>query len=148
MCATEFGTMPPILSLISGIVLVIFACSAGLLCAAIFLFAIFAKDENSDNAQQISTISILILSTSLAGTLLKTSDDYKYEQSCENVKVAIEENYKNVDTISDISKKDLKGHFNLKDSDETYRFRVEDNVLHIYCIEDDTKNKDIPGEIY
>ena len=114
----------------------------------IIVILINTRDEYSDNKLNVIIASLIMLIIALSGIFLKTSEDYEYEQSCENVKVAIRENYKNVDTISDISKKDLKGSFYLKNSDETYRFRVEDNVLHIYCIEDDTKNKDIPGEIY
>lgn len=148
MCTVEFGTMPEILLTISGILAIIFFVSIGLLFVYIIVILINTRDEYSDNKPNVIIASLLMLIIALSGIFLKTSEDYEYEQSCENVKVAIRENYKNVDTISDISKKDLKGSFYLKDSDGTYRFRVEDNVLHIYCIEDDTKNKDIPGEIY
>lgn len=140
MFTTEFGTLSQIDSLTSVISTVILT-----FCICFLFIAILSVVMKTCS---INIISILILIISLAGIFLKTSENHKYKQSCENVKTAIEENYKKIDTISDINKKDLKGHFNLKDSDETYRFRVEDNVLHIYCIEDDTKNKDIPGEIY
>lgn len=117
MCTVEFGTMPEILLTISGILATIFIISIGLLFVYIMIILINTRDEYSDNKPNVIVANLLILIIALSGIFLQTSKDYEYEQSCENVKIAIGENYKNVDTISDISKKDLKGSFYVNYSD-------------------------------